>query len=420
MGQIHKRFTDAAVREVLDKYIAKEIEKSHALTILGIKKSQFFKILQEYKQDPVAFSVSYVRQKKTRGIDQKTEKKILHELHKEKAMISDKDMPIKTYNYSYIKDQLSKNYGITVSVPTIIDRAKKHGCYMPRHDRSKRHDREVLTNYIGELVQHDTSLHKWSPYADKKWYLITSIDDFSRLFLYADLVEAESSWAHILALQSVILSFGVPVAYYVDSHSIFRFVQGRDSIWREHRLLTDDVTPQWKQVLHDCNVKVIHALSPEAKGKIERPYRWLQDRLVRTCAREHIDKVDGAREVLHHEVSRYNNHQVHSTTLEIPYQRFDNAAEQHKSLFRQFTVKPPYQSHRDIFCLRAERHVNNYGRISLNNIVLAVPGVPIREKISLRLVPNQKTGFTEVRMWFKDRLVGTHLVKNIDINLVHF
>lgn len=420
MEQIHKRFTDEAVKEILDKYTAGQIEMNHVLSILGVKRSRFFKILQEYKQDPAAFSVSYVRKKKTRGIDQKVEKKIIHELLKEKDLIADKDMPISTYNYSYIKDQLFKNHGIIVSVPTIIDRAKKLGCYIPRHDRGKRHDREVLTNYIGELVQHDTSLHKWSPYADKKWYLITSIDDFSRLFLYADLVEAESSWAHILALQSVILSFGVPAAYYVDSHSIFRFVQGRDSIWREHRLLTDDVTPQWKQVLHDCNVKVIHALSPEAKGKVERPYRWLQDRLVRTCAREHVDKVGGAREVLHHEVSRYNNHQVHSTTLEIPYQRFETAAEQHKSLFRQFTVKPPYQSHRDIFCLRAERHVNNYGRISLNNIVLAVPGVPVREKVSLRLVPNQKTGFTEVRMWYKDSLVGTHLVKNTDINLVHF
>ena len=142
--------------------------------------------------------------------------------------------------------------------------------------------------------------------------------------------------------------------------------------------------------------------------------------MVRTCARERIDKVDGAREVLRYEVDRYNNHQVHSTTREIPFIRFENAADQHKSLFRQFTVKPPYQSHRDIFCLRAERHVNNYGRISLNNIVMAVPGVPIREKVSLRLVPNQKTGFTEVRMWYQDKLVGTQLVKNTDINLVHF
>ncbi len=249
MGQLHKRFIDGAVKEVLDKYLAKEIEIRHALSILGIKRSRFFKILQEYKLDPVAFSVAYVRQKKTRGIDQEIEDKILTELRHEKGLIADKDMPITTYNYSYIKDQLFKKYGFSVSVPTIIDRAKKHNCYIPRPDRRKHHDREVLTNYIGELIQHDASFHKWSPYADQKWYLITSIDDYSRVLLYAELVETESSWAHITALQSVMLSFGVPATYYTDSHSIFRFVQGRDSIWREHRLLTDDATPQWTSTL---------------------------------------------------------------------------------------------------------------------------------------------------------------------------
>jgi len=64
-------------------------------------------------------------------------------------------------------------------VPTIIDRAKKGGFYIKR-SKSKAHDREVVTNYAGELVQHDSSHHKWSPYSDKKWYLITSIDDCSR------------------------------------------------------------------------------------------------------------------------------------------------------------------------------------------------------------------------------------------------
>jgi hypothetical protein len=77
----------------------------------------------------------------------------------------------------------------------------------------------------------------------------------------------------------------------VDSHSIFRFVQGRDSFWRNHYRLTDEANPQWKQVLDDCGVKVTYALSPQAKGKIERPYRWIQDRLVRTCYRENVRDI---------------------------------------------------------------------------------------------------------------------------------
>ena len=88
------------------------------------------------------------------------------------------------------------------------------------------------------------------------------------------------------------------LAYYVDSHSIFRFVQARDSFWRNHYRLTDEANPQWKQVLEDCEVKVTYALSPQAKGKIERPYRWIQGRLVRTCYRENIRDVKKAQFIL--------------------------------------------------------------------------------------------------------------------------
>jgi len=70
--------------------------------------------------------------------------------------------------------------------------------------------------------------------------------------------------------------------YYVDNLRVFRFIQNRDSVWRNHVLGTDDVNTQWRQVLALMHTDVIYALSPQAKGKIERPYRWMQDRIVRT------------------------------------------------------------------------------------------------------------------------------------------
>ena len=207
-----------------------------------------------------------------------------------------------------------------MSLPTIIDRAKKGGFYIDKPKR-KAHDREVITNYAGELIQHDSSHHKWSPYADKKWYLITSIDDCSRYLLYYNLVECETSWAHIDALEDVALIYGLAYSYYFDSHSIFRFVQGRDSFWRKHYKVTDDADPQVKQVLLELGIKVIYALSPQARGKVERPYRWLQDRIFRTCAREGITKITDGIKVLKAEAERYNFHQVHSTTGEVLYYR---------------------------------------------------------------------------------------------------
>lgn len=216
------------------------------------------------------------------------------------------------------------------------------------------------------------------------------------------------------------MKYGLPLSYYVDSHSIFRFVQGRDSVWRKHYKLTDEAETQWKQVLNDCQVKVIYALSPQARGKIERPYGWLQDRIVRTCAREGIKTIEGARPVLKYEMDRYNNHQVHSTTGEIPAIRFEQALTERKTLFREFMVPPPYQSTKDIFCLRIERTVNAYRKISINKLELQVSGVPIREQVQLRIVPDKELGLAEIRFWYNSELIGIQKVKNEDLNSVHF
>ncbi len=341
MSQVHKRFTSNQVKELLDRYLKNEVERKYLQEILGIKKRRFFLLLKQYREDPQRFTIQYQRTTPSRSLSPQIERNILRELAIEKKTIEDKDIPLNSYNYSYIKNRLQTTYRQKVSLNTIIHRARKHGFYLKK-PKTTPHDREVLTRYVGELIQHDSSFHLWAPAAQEKWYLITSLDDHSRFLFYAALVTKETSWTHIQALQTVILRYGLPFAYYVDSHSIFRFVQGRDSVWRKHHLLTDEATPQWKQVLQDCNVKVTHALSPQAKGKIERPYGWLQDHLIRTCVREDIADIKLAQQILRQEVHRYNYRQVHSTTQEIPYFRFQRALKEKRSLFREFRIPPPF------------------------------------------------------------------------------
>ena len=123
--------------------------------------------------------------------------------------------------------------------------------------------------------------------------------------LFADFFPREKIWAHIQAAQTLIQSYGVPLQYYVNSLRVFRFIQGRDSFWRKHVLEADDVDTQWGKMMRLLGVDVIFALSPQAKGKIERPYRWMQDRIVRTCALEKIVELGEARAVLEGEVVRY-------------------------------------------------------------------------------------------------------------------
>lgn len=415
---LHKRANEDFVVNILKKYLAKDLSLKQVLEVLKIKKSRFYDLLNNFKNNPESFSISYVR-KTNKRISGELENIILNELEKEKMLIEDMDIPIKYYNYSFIKDQIFKNYKHKVSTPTIISRAKLNNYYIQKKEH-KKHDREVLTNYPGELIQHDSSHHQFSPYADKKWYLITSLDDYSRYLLYAELLEKENSWAHIQSLETVFLNFGIPLKYYVDSHSIFRFVQGRDSEWRNNKKITDESTPQWKLVLNDFNVEVTYALSPQAKGKIERPYQWLQDRLVRTCARENIKTLTEAKKILRYEVSRYNNHQVHSTTKEIPVIRFNNAVSIKKTFFRPFKLPKPFELTKDVFCLRTARSTDAYHKIHFDNLVFKLKDIPVRENVDIRIIYNRKKNLVELRFWYKNRLIDSKFVSSSGFNKFQF
>jgi hypothetical protein len=402
MDQIHKRFTAEQVKVLLKGYCQGILDRPAIEETLGISKSTFFVLLREYRHNPDEFSLAYHRETPAR-ISAQVEKEIERELMLEKDLIDDSTLPITTYNYSAIRDRLAK-HDIKIALSTIIDRAKGLSCYQT-HPRKKVHDREVVTTAIGALIQHDASHHRWSPYAKERWVLITSLDDFSRKILYADFFKQETTWAHIRAAESVMLTYGIPLRYYVDSLRVFRFVQGRDSIWRKHVLQTDETDPQWRQVMRSLGVDVSYALSPQAKGKIERPYRWLQDRIVRTCAIEKLTAIDDVRAVLKEELNRYNNHQVHSTTREVPSIRFEKARKEGKSLFRPFALPKPYTSTKDVFCLRETRMVNGYRRISLFNHEIVAPNVPLREDVEVHLIPDIQREAFEVRIWWDNRMV---------------
>jgi len=416
MSHVHKRFSDEQVKVLLQGYCQGQLSRAELQELLAIGKSRFFALVKVYREDPETFSVAYVRCTPAR-LSLEVEATLERALLREKSVVDDPDLPISGYNYTAMRDRLERQ-GIAVSLTTIIDRAKRLQCYKPRR-RRKTHDREVLTASVGALVQHDASTHLWSPFAQEKWTLITSIDDYSRKLLYADFFPSETTWAHIQATQAVIQQFGLPVRYYVDSLRVFRFVQGRDSFWRKHILETDDVDTQWRKMMRLLHVDVSYALSPQAKGKVERPFRWLQDRIVRTCAYENLSTKDEARSVLQGEVQRYNSQQVHSTTQEIPDLRFQRALQEGNSLFRKFTVPKPYSSLQDIFCLRETRMVDGYRRVSLFGHRIEIPNVPLREDVDLHLVPDETRQLMHIRVWWDEHLVHS-LSLPLDGFRVHF
>jgi hypothetical protein len=108
--QLHKRFSTEIVQFYLERYLDKTIELSYLLDILGIKKRRFYQLLNRYRTDPEHFSLVFPKRRPSRTITSEVETNILNELTIERAMIEDPKLPIRTYNYSYIQDELSRKH----------------------------------------------------------------------------------------------------------------------------------------------------------------------------------------------------------------------------------------------------------------------------------------------------------------------
>jgi len=115
--QLHKNFTDDQVKSLLEKYSKGEIKLNYILQMLRIKRSRFFELLAKYRKDPDSFSIQYERKTINRKINLDVERNIVKELQIEKDLIKAKEVPIKWYNYSYIKDLLEQKYSQRVSLP---------------------------------------------------------------------------------------------------------------------------------------------------------------------------------------------------------------------------------------------------------------------------------------------------------------
>ena len=93
MVQIHKKFNDIQVKELIERYIAKKVGRKYVQEILGIKKTRFFALVKQVKEDPKNFSILYARKTPTRKISPATERNIVKELKKERELIESEAPP---------------------------------------------------------------------------------------------------------------------------------------------------------------------------------------------------------------------------------------------------------------------------------------------------------------------------------------
>ena len=200
--QLHKRFTEEQVRDIVGKYVEKKLRAKEVCRYLGIGRTRLHQFALMYRSDTQTITLSYQRKTPNNILKSSIKDHILSELKFEKEKIIDNpSVPTNRYNYSYIRDLLSKKYEEKVSLPTIINLAKENNYWKAKRKKEQAHTRVVLTNFVGELIQHDSSHHLFAPDAMRKWYLITSLDDYSRKLLSAKLILSETVFIHIRAVE---------------------------------------------------------------------------------------------------------------------------------------------------------------------------------------------------------------------------
>jgi hypothetical protein len=138
-----------------------------------------------------------------------------------------------------------------------------------KHVHQPRHRREC----VGELVQVDGCEHWWFEDRGPQCTLLVFIDDATSRLMQLQFVESESTFAYFHAARAYLEAWGKPVAFYSDKHGVFRV--------NHPGALGGDGMTQFGRALHALNIDIICANSSQAKGRVERAHKTLQDRLVK-------------------------------------------------------------------------------------------------------------------------------------------
>jgi hypothetical protein len=130
----------------------------------------------------------------------------------------------------------------------------------------------------GALLLWDGSPHHWFGDQPGQCNLTAVIDDATGALLYGVFSVEEDAQSYLMCLRHIVLEKGIPLALYMDRHGIFRC---NDDHWSLQEQLAGEQTPtQVGQALRALGIEPIFAMSPQAKGRVERLFNTLQDRLV--------------------------------------------------------------------------------------------------------------------------------------------
>ena len=184
------------------------------------------------------------------------------------------------FNHHHLTELLAEREGLAMSRSSVWRILTTAGLRSSRHRRPAKHRcRRERYPQEGMLLQIDGSQHDWLEGRGPYLTLVAAMDDASGKVAGALFREEEDAQGYFLLLREIICGQGIPLALYSDRHGIFqRSIKEAETL--EEQLSGERQPTQFGRALKELGVQPIFALSPQAKGRIERLFGTLQDRLV--------------------------------------------------------------------------------------------------------------------------------------------
>ena len=243
-------------------------------------------------------------------------------------------------------EKLLELEGIAVSKETLRTWLIEAGQWQKgRKVRAHRQWRERKSNF-GEMLQLDGSHHDWFEGRRPKCVLMAYIDDATSR-VYARFYEYEGTIPAMDSFKRYIRKYGLPMSIYMDRHTTYKSTAA-PSI--EDEINGTEPLSEFGRALTELEVKIIHAYSPQAKGRIERLFKTLQDRLVKEMTIRGISTIEEANKYLESYLAAHNK-------------RFAVKAKEREDLHRDI---PKGLDLDKILCIRTARALRNDFTIAHN------------------------------------------------------
>jgi len=272
--------------ELIKKSIAKQLTQLEVSKFLGLSLRQVKRIVKR------------VRMYGDRGIIHKLRGKASY------RRISDvnKAKVLRVYGSKYkdfgptlASEKLSKHEGIKLSRETLRKWIRQEGYEAARRRSRKHRSRRERREYYGQMIQMDGSHHDWLEGRGPRLVVMGYIDDATSR-IYGRFYEYEGTIPAMDSFKRYCLKYGIPQSVYLDCHSTYK-ASARDT-WYHDNYGYGTGLSEFERALKELKVEVIHAYSPQAKGRVERLFRTLQDRLVKDLRLAHARSIEQANKVL--------------------------------------------------------------------------------------------------------------------------